>query len=111
MPITYKEEMIKNKYVEIPEEPRYKKKKKKKPHIKVNHKHRYASALFNCGHFVYYFGIKEPKYYIIEYCTVCGRIKDVIAGGNISNSNLPVFKVKFEDLFAKRINLEDTSLI
>lgn len=105
----WKKSAIHHKYAELPEEPRYKK-KKKKLHIKVKHKHCYADALVDCGHFVYHFGIKEPRYYIVEYCTVCGRIKDVIAGGNISNPNLPVFKVKFEDLFAKRINLEDVSL-
>ena len=96
----WKKSAIWHKYAELPDEFRYKKKKKKKPHIKVKHKHCYASALLNCGHYVYHFGIKEPRYYIVEYCTICGRIKDVIAGGNISNPNLPVFKVKFEDLFA-----------
>lgn len=110
MPSEYKEMKIHYKYTELPEEARYKKKKKKKPHIKSKHKHRYANALLDCGHFVYHFGVKEPRYYIVEYCTICGRINDVIAGGNISNPNLPVFKVTFEDFFAKRINLEDIGL-
>lgn len=108
---SWKEFTIQHKYAELPDEPRYKKKKKKVPHIKSKHKHCYASALFDCGHYTYFHGVKKPSYYIVEYCTVCGRINDVISNNKIINPNLPVFKVKFEDLFAKRINLEDTSLI
>ena len=106
----WKESTILYKYAELPEEPRYKKKKKKKPHIKSKHKHRYASALLDCGQHIYSHGVKEPRYYIVEYCTICGRIGDVILGGNVSNPNLPVYKVDFEDLFAKSINLEDASV-
>lgn len=111
MPSEYKQEVTNYKYAEIPEEPRYKKKKKKVPHIKSKHKHRYASALFDCGHHTYFYGIKSPRYYIVDYCVICGRINDITSNEKIKNSNLPVFKIKFDDLmFAKRINLEDISL-
>lgn len=106
MPSSYKEDTIRYKYTELPEKPRYKK-KKKKIHIKADHKHRYANAILDCGSYRYINGLKEPRYYIIEYCSICGRINDVVCGGNLSNPNLPIFKVKFEDLFAKKINLED----
>lgn len=110
MPITYKEEMLKRKYAEIPEELRYRKKKKKIKPSKSKHKHYYASAIFDCGHFTYHSGIKGTRYYIVEYCSICGRINNVTTDNNISNPNLPVFKVEFKDLFAKRIKLEDISI-
>lgn len=108
MPSDYKQSVVDYKYKELPDKPRYKK-KKKKVRIRSNHKHCYASILLDCGQYVYRQGFKEPRYYIAEYCTICGRINDVILGGNVSNPALPVFKVKFEDLFARRINLEDIS--
>lgn len=106
---SWKEFAIQHKYAELPDEPRYKKKKKKKSIKRSNHKHRYASAILDCGQYQYYQGVKEPRYYVVEYCSICGRINEVILGGNIRNPNLPVFKVEFKDLFAKRINLEDIS--
>ena len=106
MPNSYKEMVIEHKYKELPEEPKYKK-KKKKIHIRSDHKHRYASAIFDCGLYKTIKGKKEPYYYVGTYCVLCGRIESINIGGNITNPNLPVFKA---DWTAKRINLEDIGL-
>ena len=107
----WKESALHHKYAELPEEPRYKKKKKKKSSIqRSDHKHRYADMLLDCNHYIYYRGIREPRYYIRTYCTICGRVSDININDNIKNPTLPIIKVEFEDLFAKRINLEDVSV-
>lgn len=109
MPSDYKEQVIKYKYTELPEETRYKK-KKKKSRQRSDHKHCYASSIFDCGHSIRYHGIKSPIYYIVDYCVICGRINNVTHNDKILNPSLPVFKIKFKDLFAKSINLEDISV-
>lgn len=110
MPSDYKEQVIKYKYAELPEETQYKKKKKKKSRQRSDHKHCYASSIFDCGHYTLYHGTRRPAYYIVDYCVICGRINDATYNDKISNPSLPVFKIKFKDLFAKSINLEDISV-
>jgi len=104
----WKESALQYKYAELPETPRYKKKKKKLSVRRSDHKHRYACSIFDCGDYTYYKKIKRPYYYIGTYCVICGRINNMEADRTNSNYNLPIFKI--DDIFAKSINLEDISV-
>ena len=101
----WKESAIRHKYAELPEEPRYKKKKC----IRSDHKHHYACGIFNSSVYTYFRGKKYPSYNIITYCTICGRINDVEMREHIPNPNLPIFK-EVDVWTVKNINLEDISV-
>lgn len=104
----WKESALRHKYAELPETPRYKKKKRKTFVRRSDHKHRYACAVFDYGDYIYYKKTKHPYYYIGTYCTICGRIDNMEADRTNSNYSLPIFKI--DDIFAKSINLEDISV-
>lgn len=105
----WKESAIKHKYAELPEKPRYKKKKKPKRVVRSDHKHRYACGIFNSSNYIYFHGKKYPSYNIITYCTICGRIDDVEMRKHIPNPSLPIFK-EVDAWTTKNINLEDISV-
>lgn len=111
----WKESAIKHKYAELPEKPRYKKKKKPKRVARSDHKHHYACGIFNSSNYTYFRGKKYPAYNIITYCTICGRIDDVERIDDsemrkrIPNPNLPILK-EVDVWTVKNINLEDISV-
>lgn len=102
----YKELVNQYKYAEIPEEPRYKKKKKPAAIKRSNHKHVYKPCLFK---YTNWNNLKIKDTYGGEYCIICGRIKDHIRGftigGNIINDNIPTFNI--DDIFQKYVDLGD----
>lgn len=99
-----KEFKIQYKYAEIPNEPRYIKKKKKKVIKRSNHKHHYEDCFFDPGVTL---GNKK-WYYKGRYCTICGHIGDMYIGGNIQlTTDEPVFKIN--DVLDKYVTLEGTS--
>lgn len=70
----YKEELIKNKYAEIPDIPTYRKKSKKLRPKKANHKHDYQLCIVE---------YPQPRFpdkelirvsSIASYCTICGKL-------------------------------------
>lgn len=100
---SWKEFSIQHKYAELPEEPRYIKKKKKKVHIKADHKHHYADIIFKPSK-----PSTLPYNYIGKYCTICGRIGDIELGGHLTNPDLPTVTLDNTSIWtAKYINLED----
>lgn len=74
---TWKEDSLNHKYAEVPEEPRYKKKKKNARPKKADHRHEYR----NCK-IVYKLPdnwyVREDKdrwtSKIVSYCPICGKI-------------------------------------
>ena len=102
MSISSKEFKIQRKYKELPEQPRYKKKKKKISVKRSNHKHIYNECLFSFC----FFG--EPYMGAGTYCTICGRIGDIdVASKVITNNDLPIFNI--DDFLAKEVKLPGTS--
>lgn len=96
---SWKEFSLQHKYAELPEEPRYIKKKKKKSVKKSDHKHQYADCIFDPEMTL---GGKR-WYYAGRYCTICGRIDNAYIGGNIQiTGDKPIFKA---DLFDKYVQL------
>lgn len=103
MSISSKEFKIQRKYKELPEQPRYKKKKKKVSVKRSNHKHIYHECLFSFNNF---FG--EDYMGAGTYCPICGRIGDInIASKVITNDDLPIFII--DDFLAKEVKLPGTS--
>lgn len=101
---SWKEFSLQHKYAEIPEEPRYIKKKKKKTVKKSTHKHQYADCMFDYGTTR---ADGTPWYTAGRYCVICGRIGDIHIGGNLRPmKDKPIFKVGFLDKYVK---LEGTS--
>ncbi len=101
MPSEYKEMKIQYKYRELPEEPRYKK-KKKKVHKKSDHKHDYQPCLFKVPVWSYIKGKKERCIYAGTYCTICGRIGDITVQKMEENNSLPIFSISFFDKFVNQ---------
>ena len=103
MPSEWKEEKLKYKYAEIPEEPTYRKKKPKKKVSRSDHKHLYRKAIFTIKsdytHRVYF----KPG----KYCTICGKIKDIAfletypSLAAVEESGLPFFEepISFSDTY------------
>lgn len=98
---SWKEFTLQHKYAELPEEPKYVKKKKKQTVKRSKHKHQYADCIIDYG-----FTLKHPYYNAGRYCTICGRIGDISIGGPIMiTGDKPVFKLN--DCRDKYVNLED----
>lgn len=98
---SWKEFAIQHKYAEIPEEPRYVKKKKPKRVVRSDHKHNYVSCYFNSNITVYRDKKRIPVYGCGMYCSICGRIGDT--GWNQipvedADPNIPVFNRGLLDL-------------
>ena len=104
----WKKSAIEHKYAELPEKPRYKK-KKKKVRVRSDHKHIYACSIFDSGQYEYRNHEKVPAYNIITYCVRCGRIDDIHYHIHLSDYNLPVLK-KVDVWTCSKINLEDIGL-
>lgn len=100
MPSEWKEEKLKYKYAELPEEPKYVKKKKKVSVKKSNHKHIYEPCLLKYN----------KDMYGATYCIKCGRIDDIFFRANvITNDKIPTFDVTERGLFTKKVDLPGTS--
>lgn len=101
MPSDYKEQVIAYKYAEIPEEPKYIKKKKPKRVLHSDHKHIYVPCYFNYNTYIYVNHEKIWVYGSGTYCPVCGRIGDWKFDSipiKKTNPNWPVFKKELLDL-------------
>lgn len=111
MPSEWKESKLRYKYTELPDEPRYKKKKSKKRVIKSNHKHHYENCLFKTNIYSYVSGKKVPYMYGGVYCTICGKIGNITIGSKkVVNENLPIFDISDKGFFAKEIDLSGANI-
>lgn len=96
----WKEAAIEYKYAEIPEKPQYKKKKKKKKIKKSDHKHIYASCMYNDGFYTYRNGEIVPMLWYGTYCIICGRIGDITYNTDKLTKKLPIFEISlFKDKY------------
>ncbi len=103
MPSIYKQWVNEYKYAEIPEEPRYRKKKKPMKIKRSDHKHVYEPCLFKVKKWD---NLNVKPFYGGSYCIICGRIKDFTIGSEIiTNYSAPTFEI--EDMSAKYVDLGD----
>lgn len=70
----YKEELIKNKYAEIPNVPKYKKKSKKLKPKKANHKHDYQLCIVEYPRPQFPDKKLVKTLSVASYCTICGKL-------------------------------------
>lgn len=70
----YKEELIKNKYAEIPSVPKYKKKSKKLKPKKANHKHDYQLCIVEYPRPQFPDKKLVKTLSVASYCTICGKL-------------------------------------
>lgn len=77
MPSSWKEESLKHKYAQVPEEaPRHRKKSKRKSPKKSNHKHEYRNCYIRCKDTFH--KEHEPSFswhtVLASYCPICGKV-------------------------------------
>ncbi len=103
MPSEWKEEKLKYKYTELPEEPIRGKKKSKKKIKKSDHKHLYTDCILT----VYGYYSDSVHYVRGSYCPICGKIDNVFLQDRFTEyeaerSGLPFFREKI-DFFSKYV--------
>lgn len=103
MPSEWKEEKLKYKYAELPEEPIRGKKKPKKKTKKSDHKHLYTDCILT----IYGYYNDSTLYVRGSYCPICGKLDNVFLQDQFTeyeaeHSGLPFFREKI-DFFSKYV--------